>query len=166
MLLIPLATLLFQDFLGSYSPFSFPYELKNACLIPNMIFFFYCVSVKLIDNLGRINMFVVVGFPVQADLFQSLQSLKEPCTISFLPSRDRKLGTGTESGFECGFLVMISIITDKRSIFFLLRLFRTPLFSNFTACRFVNYFLRVEEKQDTCLMLHANILTLRSHLLI
>lgn len=40
MLLIPLATLLFQDFLGSYSPFSFPYELKNACLIPNMIFFF------------------------------------------------------------------------------------------------------------------------------
>lgn len=104
-----------------------------------MIFFFYCVSVKLIDNLGRINMFVVVGFPVQDDLFQSLQSPKEPCTISFLPSRDRKLGMGTESGFECGFLVMISIITDKRSIFFV-KAFQNPSFFQLHSLLFCELF--------------------------
>jgi len=33
-------------------------------------------------------MFVVLGFPTLFDLFQSLQSPKEPYAISFLPSCD------------------------------------------------------------------------------
>lgn len=112
-------------------------------------------------------MFVVLGFPTLFDLFQSLQSPKEPYAISFLPSCDCEL-PGNRDGVRFWMWVFSNDINNywpkKRCFFF--NLLRTPLFSNVTACHFVNYFLHVKEKQDTCLMLRANTLTLRRHLLI